>query len=148
MTMSAEYSLIHSELNGFLLAPIGNEENGMPLTVLSACARLDVDPWDEARRLIGLPREAAITAIADLIERLPGGSWRSSDIHSIAARLVELLPKPPSAKPTRKRRSINASTVLLAICLALGTAVVWRLPTFIAEYGAAPPPAAAEQTRR
>ena len=37
-----------SEFDSFLCAPIGEERNGMLLSVLSALARLDVDPWQEA----------------------------------------------------------------------------------------------------
>jgi hypothetical protein len=48
MTRAAAASIQQSQFNDFLFAPIGNERNGMLLTVLSALARLDVDPWREA----------------------------------------------------------------------------------------------------
>jgi hypothetical protein len=39
--------------NDFLFAPIGEQANGMQLSVLSALARMNVDPWEEAARLVG-----------------------------------------------------------------------------------------------
>ncbi len=40
-----------SEFDNFLFAPIGVDKNGMVLSVVSALARLDVDPWEEAEEL-------------------------------------------------------------------------------------------------
>ena len=48
MALPANFSLLHSELNAFLFAHLGEEENGLPLTVLSALTRLGADPWAEA----------------------------------------------------------------------------------------------------
>ena len=48
MTLSARFSLLHSDLNDFLFASVGDEQNGMPLSVISALTRLGVDPWEEA----------------------------------------------------------------------------------------------------
>jgi len=45
MTRSATVSLQRSEFDDFLFAPIGDEKNGMLLSVISALARLDLDPW-------------------------------------------------------------------------------------------------------
>jgi hypothetical protein len=87
------FSLIHSEFNEFLFAPIGDDENDMPLSVLSALTRLDLDPWDEAKRLSILPRGIAATALAPMIARLPGGQWQLSDAQKIAERLIALLPQ-------------------------------------------------------
>ena len=36
------------EFQAFLYAPIGEEENGTTLSVLSALARLGLDPWKQA----------------------------------------------------------------------------------------------------
>jgi hypothetical protein len=74
MALRAEFSLINSEFNGFLFAPIGEEESGIELTVFSALTRLAVDPWGEAARLSGLPKEIAAPALASMIARLPSGA--------------------------------------------------------------------------
>ena len=50
-----------SRYNQFLYAPICEEANGMQLSVLSALARMDVDPWEEATRLAAMPKAIAVT---------------------------------------------------------------------------------------
>lgn len=95
MTQSASASHLGPEYNTFLFAPIGEAKNGMPLSVLSALARLDVDPWQEAAALIRLPREAAIARLASLIGALPDGSSANLDPRTIAARLIAFLPRGP-----------------------------------------------------
>jgi hypothetical protein len=73
MTLSARFSLLHSDLNDFLFAAVGDEPNGMPLSVISALTRLGVDPWDEAARLAALPKVLAAEALAPMIARLSVG---------------------------------------------------------------------------
>jgi hypothetical protein len=96
MALPERFSLIHSDFNGFLFAPVGHEESGAPLSVLSALTRLEIDPWAEGARLAKLPKEAAALALGAVIARLPAERRSVSDIHEIAARLVELLPRPRS----------------------------------------------------
>jgi hypothetical protein len=92
MTLRPQFSLGHSEFNGFLFASVGEEKNGMQLTVLSALTRLGLDPWGEAARLSKLPRESAARALALVIALLPEGDWTASDSWAIATRLVKCLP--------------------------------------------------------
>ena len=92
------FSLIRSELNAFLFAPIGVEQNGMTLSVISGLARLGVDPWAEAARLAGLPSMAAIDALGRTIATISGGTWQT-DAGRIAERLVRLLPQGGVAPP-------------------------------------------------
>ena len=107
MTLRPEYSLGHSEYNAFLFAAVGEEKVGLPLTVLTALARLGVDPWQEAARLADLPREAAARAFALTIAKLPEGDWKASDSDAIAARLVNWLPG-RSASPVPPTASVRA----------------------------------------
>jgi hypothetical protein len=65
--------LIGPEFDEFLCAPIGDDRNGTGLSVLSALARLNVDPWQEAMSLALMPREAAVVRLAALIDTLPNG---------------------------------------------------------------------------
>lgn len=81
------------EFDDFLLAPIGDDNNGMLLSVLSALARLDVDPWEEAAALARLPGDAATRKLAALIAALPAGPSARPDSATIAARLIPLLPR-------------------------------------------------------
>ena len=129
MTLSARFSLLHSDLNDFLFASVGDEQNGMPLSVISALTRLDVDPWEEAARLAALPKALAAETLAPMIARLPIGWPQPSDNLAITQRLVELLPTSGrSASPGRKwvgakdKKYFHA--VMLLACLALGAAVL------------------------
>ena len=54
MTNPRPASNITSAFDAFLFAPIDDEPGGMPLSVLSALARMNVDPWEEAARLATL----------------------------------------------------------------------------------------------
>jgi hypothetical protein len=83
-----------SEFNDFLFAPIGEDRNGMLVSVLSGLARSDVDPWQEAARLAKLPGESATQRLASLIGALPDRAASYPESHAIAARLVALLPRP------------------------------------------------------
>jgi hypothetical protein len=92
------------DLDSFLFAGIYDEPNGMTLSVISALARLNVDPWREAARLAELPRSIAAATLAGMIDRLFPGSAPRPDVARIAARLVRLLPDgppPTSARPAR-----------------------------------------------
>jgi hypothetical protein len=68
MTHAALSPLIGSEFDEFLGASIGEDRNGMGLTILSALARLDVDPWEEATSLARMPRNAAVVRLKALID--------------------------------------------------------------------------------
>lgn len=111
MALPAAFSLLNSEFNDFLYAEVGEEGNGMQLSVVSALTRLDIDPWQEAARLSDLPKEIAATALSGLIARLPVGHWEPSDTRGIAARLIDLLPergRATRADPARPRQMKGA----------------------------------------
>jgi len=80
------------EFDKFLYASVGDDNNGMPLTVLSALARMDVDPWEEASKLTQLPQESAVTQLASLLGALRNAPFASLDPARIAAPLIALLP--------------------------------------------------------
>jgi hypothetical protein len=93
MMRSTSVSYLGSEFDEFLFAPIGEDRNGMLLSVLSALARLDVDPWQEAAKLAGLPGKNATERLASLIAALPDEPSAHRDPGTIAARLTALLPR-------------------------------------------------------
>ena len=133
VALPGSYSPVNSEFNTFLFAPIGEEGNGMMLSVASALARLEIDPWEEAARLAGLPKEAATTVLDHLIDRLPRGLWARSDIPAIAASLIELLPHGIRAtKPARTKTAghgkVGISTIAWLLVLALVAAVFFSAP--------------------
>jgi hypothetical protein len=83
---------LRCEFDQFLYASVGDDNNGMPLTVLSALARMNVDPWEEASKLTQLPRESAVTQLAALLGALGNAPEANLDSTRIAAPLIALLP--------------------------------------------------------
>jgi hypothetical protein len=81
-----------SEFDNFLYAPIVEERNGMLLSVISALARLEIDPWQEAAELAGLPRKTAAKRLASLFAPMLEERPAPSEAETIAARLIALLP--------------------------------------------------------
>jgi hypothetical protein len=78
-----------AEFNNFLFAAAA-ETDGGTVSVLSALARLDLDPWGEAAKLARLPKELAAHRLAGLIA--PGAAAAPAQARRTAARLVALLP--------------------------------------------------------
>ncbi len=87
------------QFDRFLYASVGEDSNGMPLTVLSALARVDVDPWEEASKLTQLPRASAVTQLASLLGALRNAPVAGLDPARIAAPLIGLLPCPRDRAP-------------------------------------------------
>lgn len=90
-----------SEFDDFLYAPVGEDVRGTVVSVLSALARLDFDPWQQAADIALLPRDVAKNTLAAMIEKLPGMAQANSAPDTIAARLVALLPSGKAAKLSR-----------------------------------------------
>src|SRR6266481_3877545 len=92
MALRRLYAPFRPDLNKFLFAAVGEERNGIPLSMMSALAQLDLDPWEEAGRLSTLAKQEAIERLTGLILRLPGMRRPSSEAQQIAAELVDALP--------------------------------------------------------
>ena len=99
------------EFDNFLFAPIGEDGNGMLLSVLSALARLDIDPWQEAAKLSGLPGAAATQRLASLIAALLNELSAHPDPATVAARLVALLPRPANPNIPSRAPPFGAGAV-------------------------------------
>ena len=100
------FSRVHrSDFDDFLFATIGDDNNGMLLSVNSALARSGVDPWEEAATLARLPAETATRNLASLIAALPEGPSARPDPGTIAARLIALLPR-PAGPETQSRATL------------------------------------------
>jgi hypothetical protein len=134
MTAAASVTFFRPEFGDFLYAPIGADRDEMPLTVLSALTRLDVDPWKEAAELSELPRDTATQRLAALIARLPGGRWAQADARAIADGLIELLPHRGSSKPLSADKFLGLQGLkvspMVLICAALGVASLIFAATF------------------
>jgi hypothetical protein len=69
----------------------------MILSVNSALARLNIDPWREALRLSAMERTAAALLLCRMIAHLAHRP-DNADVEGIAARLVKLLPARSAAR--------------------------------------------------
>jgi hypothetical protein len=134
MTLRPEYSLGHSPYNAFLFAAVGEEQAGVPLTVLTALTRLGYDPWLEAARLSDLPRETAARVLAVAIAMLPEGDWKAADSEAIAVRLVHWLPpqSSPDVPPVAEAGPIGGRTMNPGIARILAWAVLAAALLFLA----------------
>lgn len=130
MTLPRAYAPIFPEFDAFLFATVGEEVDGVPLSVLSALARLGLDPREEAARLAHLTREAAVDQLAKMIARLYDQRWSASELWRIASGLVERLPMigGTAAKDDRtspgKRSAIAFRSPSFLIYLALAVAML------------------------
>jgi hypothetical protein len=102
----------------------------MRLSVLSALARMNVDPWEEATRLAAMPKAIAEKTLLSILDLVSGRSWKSPEATAIAARLVRLLPQaseaatiaaPETAKATTQRKSYWWVWVGFALALSFMT---------------------------
>ena len=129
MTHAALTPLLGREFDDFLFASIGDDRNGPLLSVVSALARLDVDPWKEAVNLARMPREQAMERLTSLLASLPKGATASLSPELVAASLIALLPRaagfkapaaapPLPAAPTQRTRLFIGVGVLALLLLA------------------------------
>jgi hypothetical protein len=108
----------------FLYASVGEDAQGNDVSVLSALARLQLDPWTEAADLSGLPRDGARLRLAGLLT--PPGEATVVDA-GLIARLIDLLPQtrrraaaPPDAgMPTAPRMRIGLILGAVAVTMIL-----------------------------
>ncbi len=135
MTHAALSPLIGPEFDKFLSASIGQDRDGSGLSVLSALAWLDVDPWQEATSLARMPREAAEARLTALIDTLPRKLPSAIPSKASAAYLVALLPnsKSPAARPydavvtgtglsrTQTLLAVGAFAVMMLVVAAVST---------------------------
>ena len=98
MSLRHAYAPMFPEFDSFLFASVGEEVDGVPLSVLSALSRLDLDPRHEAARLSHLTKETAADQLARMIAGLSDRRWTLSEARGIAAgSLSGCRPQPPPA---------------------------------------------------
>ena len=96
----------------------------MRLSVLSALARMSLDPWEEASRLAAMPKAIAQRALVSILDSVPNRSWEPSEAGVIAARLVALLPQRSDGPTTAATemaavRAQRTSYWLVWVCIAI-----------------------------
>lgn len=119
------FALANTGLEAFLCGEVGTELNGSTLTIMSALARLDFDPWAEAARWSRLPRAATIDRLAGLIVQMPLCPQSLGEARGTAIRLTNLLPvqsKTPTGSETSSALPVLA--LVSGICVALALAFV------------------------
>jgi len=99
MTLSGAYAPLSPEFDAFLFASVGEEVNGVPLSLLSLFSQLGLDPRDEAARLSRLPKSAAAEQLTKLIGRATKDRWAEAETRTIADGLIRLLRQPFPAAP-------------------------------------------------
>ena len=124
------------EFEKFLYAPIGQDNNGMQLSVLSALARQDVDPWEEAARLTQLPEEKAITQLVSLLGAFAHAPLDRPDSVTIATRLIALLPRRrdhvlPSLNLLAQTPSARHPVVISSLLFALTFMILMLFSTWL-----------------
>ncbi len=123
MTHAALTPLLGREFDNFLFASIDDDRNGPLLSVVSALARLEVDPWKEAASLARMPRDQAKQRLTSLIASLPKGATTSLSPEIIAARLIALLPQAGSVN-TAAPATLRQVAPILHSRLFVGLAVL------------------------
>jgi hypothetical protein len=121
-----------SEFDQFLYAPIGDSSDDLPLSVLSALARQDLDPWGEAATLARLSRDSAIARFTPVIFAVTSRNPGPADPAANAARLIALLPRSPNFIPGHDPASTDEPDhsrllviyvlfgLMMIVCAALG----------------------------
>lgn len=113
------------EFGRFLYASVGEDRNGYVVTVLSAFARLGLDPWNETADLVALGRDAAQARLGTRLARFWDVPTLASDHGTVALGLSQLLPEGPKPGPLKRA----ASTAGIG---SLGTSgAIWAVLTII-----------------
>jgi len=92
MTLRQSFRPLRPDFDKFLFATVGDEIDGIPLSVISSLVRLGLDPWAEADRLSSLSSREAVEQLTRLIAEQPKASRSLGEAREIACGLVNLLP--------------------------------------------------------
>lgn len=131
-TPPAAISRLATEFDDFLFALVGEDRNGVPLSVVSVLARMDLDPWQEASNLSALPAETAARKLVSWLDALPVATLKQANPGAVAVRLIALLPRRtnPNIRPpaggvgavwaAHPRALMAAILVAIYVILSLG----------------------------
>ena len=139
MATSGSSGSLGAEYDPFLSSPLWLDRNESPLSVMSALARLDIDPWTEAAALAALSKAAALARLSALLGPLPGAPVAMPDREGLCQRVLALLPKqdaatrlpavgPAAARQTGAAGRQTASLVFLGCIILAGLLGGFALP--------------------
>ena len=120
-----------SEFDKFLYAPIGEANDEIPLSVLSALARQNVDPWAEAAELAQLSRESAILRLTSIISAVTAEASARREPAANAARLIALFPRSVAFTMPHYDRSPNdapGNVIPIIVYLIVGAIIIASAP--------------------
>ena len=134
--MTSSPSSLSPSFNAFLFATVCEGRDEAPVSVISALARLDLDPWTEAAELASMPAAGAAERLSSLLAGVSDGPAALPDRETLAARLVGLLPTPvkTNAKPGAGTAAVLGSPylqslgVMWLIILAFMALSAWVAP--------------------
>jgi|HubBroStandDraft_6_1064221.scaffolds.fasta_scaffold551538_2 hypothetical protein len=135
----AANSRLGPEFDAFLFQTIGEDSSGLPLSIVSLLARMDLDPWEEAARLADLPPEAATQRLTLLLAASPVTSPTQAASESSVTHLIALLPR-RTHFGGRSLEVVGASTlppprlVMHALAFAIWLLWLFGLETFIGRH--------------
>ena len=116
-----------------LFAAVGEEIDGIPLSMISALTRLGFDPWQEAGRISSLARREAVEQLARLIAEIPGIFRQIGEARETADGLVGLLSKHDDSRaaapqvqirPRYSRPTLPRPSQFWVACFVLAAAVL------------------------
>jgi hypothetical protein len=100
-----------SEFDDFLFTPLGEDQNGLPLSVVSLLARLNLDPWQEARNLAELPGEVAARRMAASLDSVADPILRTAITECVVLRALARLPRRMSVAINRPAAGVAAAAL-------------------------------------
>lgn len=127
-----------SDYDTFLQAEVGEDKTGAAVTVLSALARLGLEPWTEAKELARLGKKDAEVRLSAHLAAITDIPALAMERGSKAAKLVLLLPRkapPVFAKgPQKSTISVPQISLFWIVLALIGIAVVARI-FYLAQMG-------------
>ncbi|MCC6007785.1 MAG: hypothetical protein JJU40_08915 [Rhodobacteraceae bacterium] len=133
MPGTEQYGQRGTPFDGFLYAPVGVDRGGNTVSVLSALARLGLDPWDEAAELSDLPRDGARNRLGSLLTRFGDVPALGRDQGAIIPRLVDLLPSASGRQGGQRRTAVpqGVRAIGLGPIVAILLVVLFLAQTFM-----------------
>jgi len=139
-------SALSATFNDFLFATVCEERNEMQLSVISALARQNLDPWTEAAELARMPADGAARRLSSLLAGVVNDPPTWPDHATIAVRLVALLPTSAETDVPPRARVAGVMTAgpfravrMMCLFLLASTAVSVLLANLAPHAGASGP---------
>ncbi len=112
------------EFEPFLYAFVGEDARGSSVTVLSALARLNLDPWAEAADLATLGREAAALRVGALLSRVRDVPALGRSHGPVGRELSRLLPERKARPGTSDSASSDGGPLTPGMGWAIAVALL------------------------